>query len=105
MEKKALQTPDQIINALNVAMAKSNALDGDCKGCQVRRIGRVTDEEAKYLGRNWNIDMVNGECQGDCMTVLEQTAKELGKKFDAVWLSMCRPTLHSRGTGYASPSI
>ena len=85
MDKKKLQTPEQIKNALNVAMSESIALDGDCKGCQVRRIGRVTDEEANHLGRNWNVDMVNGECQGECMAVLEQTAMELGKKVDAVW--------------------
>ncbi len=42
-------------------------------------------EEAKYLGRNWNVDMVNGECGGDCMKVLEKMAKVIGRKFDAVW--------------------
>lgn len=83
--KKELQTPDQIKNSLNITMAKSKALDGDCKECQVRSIGRVTEEEAKKLGRNWNVNKVNGECQGDCMAVLEQAAKELGKKFDADW--------------------
>ena len=85
MKKKELQIPEQIKNALNDSMSKSIALDGDCNGCQVRRIGRVTEKEANYLGRNWNVDMVNGECQGDCMAVLEQTAMELGEKIDAVW--------------------
>jgi len=85
MSKKELQTPDQIKNSLNVTMAKSTALDGDCKECQVRGIGRVTEEEANHLGRNWNVNMLNGECKGDCIAVLEQTAMELGKKVDAVW--------------------
>jgi len=55
------------------------------KGCQVLRICATTEEESKQLGRNWNIDMVNGECQGDCMAVLEQTAKTFGNRYDAIW--------------------
>lgn len=82
---KTLQTPDQIINVLNAAMAESDALDGDCRECQVRRIGRVTEQEAEQLGRNWNVDMVNGECHGGCMEVLEQKAREIGSQFDVDW--------------------
>ncbi len=84
MMEKTLITPVQIVTELNTAMAESEELDGDCKECQVRRVGRVTEEEAKYLGRNWNVDMVNGECGGDCMKVLEKMAKVIGRKFDAV---------------------
>lgn len=82
---KTQQTPEQIMNALNAAMVESDALDGDCRECRVRHIGPVTDEEAQYLERNWNAIVFNGECTGDCMTVLEQTTKVLGNKFDAVW--------------------
>jgi len=85
MEKNKFLTPEEIKNALNVAMAQSLALGGDCQRCQVKRIARVTEEDAIRLGRNWNVDMVNGECQGDCMTVLEQTSRELGSKIDALW--------------------
>jgi hypothetical protein len=73
---KALQTPEQIKKAINLAMAKSDALDGDCRECQVRRICRDTAEEAKQLGRNWNVNMVNGKCRGDCMAVLEAATQQ-----------------------------
>ena len=82
---KALETPEQIKDAINLAMAKSDALDGDCRECQVRRICRVTAEEAKQLGRNWNVDMVNGECRGECMAVLEAIVNVVGKKHEAIW--------------------
>lgn len=83
--KKALQTPDRIKDEINVAMANSEELDGDCKECQVRRISRISDVEAKLLGRNWNVDLVNGECRGECMAVLEATVRLLGTKYDAIW--------------------
>ncbi|ORE89454.1 hypothetical protein ATO7_06225 [Oceanococcus atlanticus] len=83
--QKTLMTPEEIVNALNSAMANSGALDGDCKECQVRRIGRVTEQEAGQLGRNWNVEMVNGECLGECMAVLTEVAKEVGRKLDASW--------------------
>lgn len=82
---KALQTPQQIKDAINLAMSKSDALDGDCKKCQVRRIRRVTAEEAKQLGRNWNVDMVNGECRGECMSVLGAIVNVVGKQHEAIW--------------------
>lgn len=83
--KKVLQTPEQIKEALNIAMATSEELDGDCKKCQVRRIGRVTEDETKQLGRNWNVEMVNGECRGECMALLRDRAKIIGNKYDAIW--------------------
>ncbi len=82
---KEVHTPKQIVNELNAAMAESDALDGDCKECQARRIGLVTDEEANLLGRNWNVDMVNGQCDGGCKEVLEQVANAIGEKYDADW--------------------
>lgn len=82
---KSLETPEQIKDAINLAMAESDALDGDCRECQVRRICRVTAEEANQLGRNWNVDMVNGECQGECKAVLEATVNVVGKKHEAIW--------------------
>jgi len=65
-------------------MANSDELDGDCKKCEVRRISRVTAEEEKYLGRNWDVDMVNGECRA-CMGILENIAKRIGREFDTLW--------------------
>ena len=61
MRVKRAVPPEEIIEALNSAISKSSALDGDCVECRVRRIGRVNDEEGSQLGRNWNVDMVNGE--------------------------------------------
>lgn len=82
---KALQTPEQIKDAINLAMAQSDALDGKCKACQIRRISRVTSEEAKQLGRNWNMGMGSGECRGECMAVLKAVVDQLGREFDAIW--------------------
>lgn len=82
---KEFKTPEEIQEEINNAMQNSNALDGDCKDCQVRRICQIPEDEQIILGRNWNIDMVSGECQGDCKSVLEQIAKEVGNKFEANW--------------------
>lgn len=82
---KILQTPEEIKDVINLAMAKSDTLDGDCRECQVRRISRVTAEEAKQLGRNWNVDMVNGECQGECLAALEAIVNVVGRKYEAIW--------------------
>lgn len=83
--EKTQQTPDQIVNALNDEMAGSDALDGDCRECKVRHIGRVPDQEAEQLGRNWDVGMVNGECHGGCMEVLEQIVRKIGSQYDADW--------------------
>ena len=85
MAVKKTVPPGEIVEALNGAISKSNALDGDCKECRVRRVGRVTDEEEKQLGRNWNVDMVNGECGGECRAVLAEIALAVGKELDASW--------------------
>jgi hypothetical protein len=85
MGSKKFITPEEIKNALNVAMAQSFALGGDCQRCQVKRIAPVTEEDAIRLGRNWNVDIVNDKCIGDCMATLEQTAKDFGSNFDALW--------------------
>lgn len=85
MASKILVIPEKIVVTLNLAMSKSNASDGDCRECQVRRISRLTDEEAGQLGRNWNVDLVNGECQGECTKVLEQLASSVGADFEAAW--------------------
>lgn len=82
---KTLASPDQIVAALNAEMEKSEALDGDCRECQVRRVGRVTESEAQQLGRNWNVDILNGECRGGCMDVLEEVARIIGREVDAAW--------------------
>ena len=82
---KTIKTPKEIVNALNEAMRESNELDGDCRRCQVRRITRITEEEAEQLGRNWNVDLVNDECIGECMGVLEVIARDLGGRYDAIW--------------------
>ena len=82
---KTLQTPEQIKDAINLPMANSDALDGDCRECKVRRISRVTAEEANQLGRDWNVSMVNGECRGECMAVLEATVNLVGRKYEAIW--------------------
>lgn len=82
---KTLETPEQIKDAINTAIAGSDALDGDCKECQVKRICRVTEDCAKQLGRNWNVDIVNGECRNGCMEVLEAIVNVVGKKHEAVW--------------------
>ena len=82
---KTLGSQDEIVATLNAEMKKSKALDGDCRKCQVRRISRVTDHEAQQLGRNWNVDMVNGECQGGCMEALLEVASSVGREFDAAW--------------------
>jgi hypothetical protein len=85
MATKKSVLPNEIVKALNSAISKSDALDGDCQECRVRRVGRVTDEEEKQLGRNWNVDMVNGECVGECRDVLVEIAREIGKELDASW--------------------
>jgi hypothetical protein len=82
---KMLVLPDQIVAMLNAEMKKSTALDGDCRECLVRRVSRVPDHEAKQLRRNWNVDMVNGECQGDCMEVLQEVAIAVGYEYDVSW--------------------
>ena len=82
---KELKTPGQIKEAINIAMASSEALDGDCKECQARRICQVSEEDQNQLGRNWNIDIFNGECQGDCLAVIEQIARDIGDKYNAIW--------------------
>ncbi len=82
---KTLVSPDKIVAVLNTEMQNSKALDGDCRECQVRRIRRVTDEEAMQLGRNWNVDMVKGECRGGCMEVLQEVARVVGREYDASW--------------------
>ena len=66
-------------------MAKSDALDGDCKECQVRRVSRLTEEEVTRFGRNWNVDMFSGECRGECLEVLAAELDLLGKKYEAIW--------------------
>ena len=83
--EKPLVNPEEIIEAINEIMSISDALDGDCRECNARRIGRVTDEEEKQLGRDWNVDMISGECKGECSSVLVQAANEVGRKFDAIW--------------------
>lgn len=85
MASKKVVAPEKIVITLNLAMSKSNALDGDCRECQVHHISRLTDEAAKQLGRNWNVDLVNGECQGECTKVLEQLARSIGADFEAAW--------------------
>lgn len=82
---KTLVLPDEIVAALNAEMKQSKALDGDCRECRVRRVSRATDHEAQQLGRNWNVDMVNGECRGDCADVLAEVARNVGRKFNAAW--------------------
>lgn len=82
---KTPKTPEQIKDEINLAMAKSDALDGDCRECKVKRLRRVTEEEAKQLGRNWNIDMINGECRGECVAVLDTIVSAIGKKHEAIW--------------------
>jgi len=52
---------------------------------RVRSVGRVTDEDQKELGRNWNVDMVNGECGGECRAVLVEIALAVGNELDASW--------------------
>ncbi|BAV32766.1 hypothetical protein SCL_0444 [Sulfuricaulis limicola] len=85
MAAKRVVSPEEIVAVLNKALAESAALEGDCRECQVRRVGRVTDEEARQLGRNWNVDMVNGECGGECYDVLVDIAREVGGALDASW--------------------
>ena len=85
MAVKKTVSPEEIVEALNSAISTSDALDGDCQECRVRRVGRVTDEEEKQLGRNWNVDMVNGECGGECHAVLVEIALAVGKELDASW--------------------
>lgn len=82
---KTLASPDEIVATLNAAMKKSKVLDGDCRECQVRRVGRVTDQDAQQLGRNWNVDIVNGDCRDECMVVLAEVARNVGREFDAEW--------------------
>jgi hypothetical protein len=84
---KVQQTLALLKDAINVSMANSEALDGDCKECRVKRICQVTEAEAKALGRNWNVDMFNGECKGECLDVLEKVVVLLGQKYDAIWPS------------------
>lgn len=85
MASKKRVTPEEIVAALNEAMAHSTALGGDCRECRVRRVGRVTDAEAKQLGRNWNVDMTNGECRGECYELLVAVARDIGGALEAVW--------------------
>lgn len=82
---KKLRTTEQITEIVNAAMESSETLDGDCKNCRVKRVCRVSEDEARQLGRNWNVDMVNGECRGECMSVLEVTVRDLGKAYEAIW--------------------
>jgi hypothetical protein len=82
---KELITPDKIIVEINCAMKNSAALDGDCRNCKARRIYQTSVEEQAILDRNWNIDLTSGECQGECMLVLEKTANEIGSKYDVSW--------------------
>ena len=74
---------EKIVVTLNLAMSESNALDGDCRDCQVRRISRLMDEEARQLGRNWNVDFVAASAKVECMKILEQLASSVGADFDA----------------------
>lgn len=83
---KTLVSPEKIVAALNDAMKASKMLDGDCNECRVRRVGRVNDQDAQQLGRNWNVDIVNGDCQGGCMDVLQEVAQVVGREFDVLWL-------------------
>ena len=82
---KTLVSPDEIVVIINAEMKKSKALDGDCRECQVRQISRVTEHDAQQLRRNWNVDMVNGECRGGCREVLAEVASGVGREFDAAW--------------------
>lgn len=82
---KTLVSPEKIVVAINAKMKQSKALDGDCRECEVRRVSRVTGHEAQQLGYNWNVDMVNGECRGGCMEVLEEVVKAVGREFDVSW--------------------
>jgi len=82
---KDQKTTERIKDEINHAMAESDDLDGDCRGCQVRRICPVTVEEAKQLGRNWNVDMVNGECRGECQKVLRAILDKVGETYEAIW--------------------
>lgn len=82
---KSSMTTEQIILEVNRMMAASDALDGDCKKCRVKRLSRLTEDDAIRLRRNWNVDIVGGTCRGECMAVLEATIDLLGDKYDAVW--------------------
>ena len=82
---KTLVPCEQIAEMLNAKMKISEALGGDCRECRVRRVGRVTDMDARLLGRNWDVDMVNGECKGDCLEVLREVASVIGNRFDVLW--------------------
>ena len=85
MAVKRTASPEEIVKALNSAISQLDALDGDCRECRVRRISRVTYGEEKQLDRNWNVDMVNGECGGECRAILEDIARAVGKELDAFW--------------------
>lgn len=84
VDKKAV-SPKTIVDALNCAISKSVALDCDCQECRVRRVRRVTTEEAMQLGRNWNVDVVNDECCGECHAVLVKIALAIGNEMNASW--------------------
>ena len=82
---KAMVSSDQIVSKINEEMRSTHELGGDCHECQVRRVRPVSDNEAKELGRNWNVDMTNGECFGDCKDVLGAVTRRVGQEVDAKW--------------------
>lgn len=82
---KELLNQKEIVQKINLALMNSDQADGDCKRCRVKGVARVKDAESIKLGRNWTVDMVNGDCRGDCHTELEKIVSALGKVNEVAW--------------------
>lgn len=51
MALKRTISPEEIVEALNSAISKSTALDGDCRECRVRRVHAVLVDIALAVGK------------------------------------------------------